>query len=481
MSELVRWEFEEVLVRQNDIWSLGALLQGRGYVNPQQRRELETVTTSGQDRGSVVDAYRNIVTTEQLDECLAMQETLTATDDELVMGWNPQSNISEEGRFAWYCAGTGDGIRAHWAQAFKKHGVFCSWIYPQLGAGFPLMDFGKATSRGFKNKIAARVTREGRLLVDIRQEQFGLFQGMNGRLDSMSIQPCPYGTAEPKSVADAAAKFIHPNTRVVYVSAPLDHLEPISGALQQVLGGTEIMSIPVIEPDAKGQFCPRPVLTSLQGVARHALKLCGPDMLVRIKAQPPKPPIWKSREFWPWAIIVLLIVILSGIETFLRVQTEKNDWNRELEDIKLSDMALLRNEARETRTEIMRLEKVLAEKERELNEKSRRKDVLNDVIRYRQELVPGLLQAISEAVPGEVQLDLLEESDDRSGFYLEGWAFRDTAGQIFADQLNDKLAPWNYKVADWQLSRSKRRFGIEGFILKGRLIKTDARVEGNDD
>ncbi|OAM90563.1 hypothetical protein AW736_07160 [Termitidicoccus mucosus] len=468
MRELVRWEFEEVFVRQNDIWPLGALLQGRSHVTPEQRRELETAAASARDRGTLLNAYRELVSREQLEECLAMQEPLTAMDDELAIGWSPQPGADEEGRFAWYCAGIGDGLRTQWVQAFKKHGVFCGWIYPQLGAGFPLVVAG----------------RDGRLLVDIRQEQFGLFQGAGGRLDSISIRSCPHGMAEPDAVAADAAKCIHPGTRVVYVSAPPEGLDPVIGALKQALGEAEIRPLPLPPPDASGvgaaPGCPPTVSASLEGVARHALRLCGPGLLARIEAQPPRPPLWKSRGFWPWAIIALVLVAMAGTELFLRVQAGRKEWALELMDIEYERQLQIKNEAVKTQTEIKHLEKVFAEKEHELMEKKRRMEVLNNVILRRQKLVPGLLEAISEAIPGEVMMDLLVENNDGSGFSLEGWALRDTEGQRFGNLLNEKLAPWNYKVGDIRLSRGKGRSGIEGFILKVRLVKTDAPGGGKD-
>lgn len=464
MNELVRWEFEEVYVRQSDMWSLGALLQGKGYVSPQQRRELEADATLGQRRVSVTDAYRSTVTPEQLEECLAMQELLLATDDELVLGWTAQSTTPEDGRFPWFCAGTGDGLRSQWVKALKKHDVTCSWVYSQLGACLPLMDDPP----------------EG-LLVDIRQEQFGLFQITNGQLDSVSTGPCLHGTAEPDTVAITVAKFMNPDIRVIHVSAPVDQLDLISDALRKMLRTVEVKSIPITDSQTQDENCPRSVLASLEGVARHAQKLCRSNALVRIEAQPPRPAMWKNRELWPWAIIVLLIVAIAGIETYTRYQTRVAKVALEDLDIEFDYRLRIQNQAREMRAQIMRLEKVSADKQHELDQLLHRIDILNNVVLYRQQLVPGLLQAIGDAVTDGVVLDMLEESNDRSGFQLEGWAMKDTQGQQFAKRLNENLAPWKYVVGSFELSRGKGRYGIKGFNLKARLIKKSSVMESSDD
>jgi hypothetical protein len=463
MKELVRWEFEEIFVQQNDIWSLGALLQGRGYVTPEQRRELESAATSSRDHGSLVNAYRDLVSREQLEECLTMQEPLMAMDDELMIGWSPLSGESEEGRFAWYCAGTSDGLCAQWVQAFKKHNVFCSGIYPQLGAAFPLVNTGEG----------------GGLLIDVRQEQFGLFQGTAGPLETLLVQACPRGTVAPELVAAAAARMINAETRVVSVSAAEECLDPILSALKQALGEVEVRSITANTGASEG-LGQSTIAASLEGVARHALRLCAPGSLVQIEAQAAAPPIWKTRAFWPWAIIVLLCITFVSIEISMHVQADRNEWKLEELDVEYDRRLAIKSEAAHTQGEIKRLEEVLSTMEAEIQQKQKRMELLGDVILYRQKLVPGVLQAIGEAIPNDVVVDLLEENADRTGFSLEGWSLRETEGQLFGNLLNEKLAPWNYKVGDIRLTRARGRLGVDGFLLKIRLIQTE-KTEGSSD
>jgi hypothetical protein len=461
MSEMVRWELEEMFALQGDIWSLGALLMGRGYIDGVRRRAVETAGTAGKGPRTGGGAYAETVTREQFDECLTLQEQLTGSDDELVTGWSCQGGGEEEGRYTWYCAGIGDGIRNQWSRAFKKHGLFLTWIYPQLGAALPLVD----------------PEREGGwLLVDIRQEQFGLFQGNKGRLNSLSIKPCRFGTVAPESVTEAVRELLHPDTRTVYLSAPADLGAEIFADLEQELGERDV-KVSLIGEAASAESCPPPVLASLRGAALHALQLSKPGVLVRIEAQEPKTPGWKRREPWPWVGMVLLAAFLAGYETYMRVQTSKNKWQLELMDIEYERKMKIKAEAQSTANEVKRLEKELADKERKLKELERQRDILNNVVRYRQELVPGILTAIGGAVNDEVVVDMIEERADRSGFTMEGWALRDTEGQLFVSRLNDALAPWKYKVDDLKLTRGKGRLDIDGFILKVALGKVEDKGE----
>ncbi len=461
MNELVRWELEEVSVRQNDIWSLGALLQGRGYVTAEQRRELEVHAESEGGHVSAVNTYRNAVSQDQFDECLGLQEILMSMDDELALGWSPQQGAPEEGQFAWYCAGAAEGVCAEWVKAFKTHEIFCSLIYPQLGAAFPLVEFGPDQTM--------------RLLVDIRQEQFGLFQGVDGRLDALSIHSCVKGAVDPQQIASAVQRFMPEETTGIYLSAPEADHATVAAALEHQLDGVEILSVPGLEPTEKK--IPPAILASLEGVARHALKKSRLGGLVGVLVQPPRPPIWKSKTFWPWAVIVGLLVALISTEISVRLRTLQR--NAELVDLEIEyELRMqIKSEASATRGDVRALDKELTEKEQEHTELMRRMEVLEDVIRYRQHLVPGVLQAIGVAIPPEVQLDSIQENEDRNGFYLEGWALRDTEAQRFGNLLNEKLAPWNYSLADLRLARGKGRLGLEGFVVKIRLVKTELQQE----
>jgi len=460
MSEMVRWELEEFFVHQNDIWSQGSLLLGRGYISAQQRREAEGGEGATPRPRSAAGVYSGIVAREQLDECLDLLEKLTAADDDLVTGWSSQAGKEEEGPFTWWGAGIGGEVRARWADAFYRHGLSLAWIYPQLGTAVSHL----ASETG------------GWMLVEVRQEQFGLFQGRGGLLTSLALKRCPFGLADPAMVAEAAHGTLLPDTEKVFLSAPTALAAPILAALGLRLDREAATLTGAGNP--AGGICPPQALLSLQGAARHALGLCPPHVLVRIQAQTPPPPLWKNRATYPWLGIGILLVAIIGNEWYLSFRTEKNTRELFREIGREKHQTQLRNEAQKTHNEAQRLQKELKEKEDELKEQERLRNILDNVIRYRQDLVPGILQALGQAVNDEVVLDLVEERDDGQGFYLEGWAIKDTAGQLFVSRLNETLAPWRYKVGEIQLVRGKGRLKIDGSVLKIWLVKTAEETAG---
>jgi hypothetical protein len=466
MGEMVRWELEELLVRQGDLWSLGGLLVGRGYLAPELRRELEGCAAGDRRARSGPSLFNEHVTADQLQECQGLQELLAAGDEELMTGCAPQGVDDEEEAetFAWWGGGVGDGIVGRWVSAFAKHGIFLGWIYPQFGPAVGLLE------------------EEGEpwLLVDVRQEQFALLQGRSGELQDLAVKPCPCGRADPERIAEAARELLRKETARIFLSASAEQAPPILEELKR-LCDREAALLPLPEGAGGEGSCTPEVLASLQGAARHALGIGKHDCLVRIEARTPLPPLWKRKQTYPWLAIILVMAGLAAYDWTLWSGTKKNRSALEVAEIEHEKGMKLQKEASAIAADGKRLQGELDAREAELKEQLRFKEILDNVVRHRQVLVPGVLRGISAAATDEVVLDFLEERGDRSGFYMEGWALRDTDGQLFAKRLNEKLAQWGYMVGDVDLSRGGGRLKIDGFILKLWLVKAAPPAEAKND
>ena len=456
IGEMARWELEEFFVRHNDIWSPGSLLMGRGCITPEQRRNVEEASSSGQRLRSA-SIYGEIAAREHIDECLELMERLVAPDDDLAIGYSPHAEEEDEGPFAWWSAAIGASIRDRWAEAFRRNGLFLAWIYPQLGAAVSHLAYEE----------------DAWLLVDVRQEQFGLFKGRGAKLISAHIKNIPFGHPDPAAIAESARSVFLPNTGKIFVSAPPEVAASISEEL--LLFGAETFSLFSLfesKNENNEEACPPGIMVSLEGSARHALGLCPASALVRISAQPPAPPIWKNKEMYPWLVIGILLIAMSANEYHMRSKAAQKELELAKAEIEHDRRAKMTKELQQSSGAAKRLETELKSKEEILQEERRLKNVFDTVIRHRQELVPGILRSIAEAVNDDVALDKVDELDNGKGFYIEGIAIRDTSGQFFVSKLNENLAPWEYKVGETQFSRAKGRLGIDWVILKIWLVKT---------
>ena len=451
MSEMVRWELEELFVEQNDIWSIGALLQGRNYLSQEQRQECEERVEAGGHRiGSNI--YNDYITSEQLGDCLSIQEQFLSQDEELAPGWSCQADSDEMESFTWLGMAIGDGIRSLWVEGCKKNDLSLNWIYPRLGCGAALI-------RDSDNWV----------LVDVTQEQYCFFIGSDNKLKSLSRKACIHGFFDAADITSSLRSTLHSDIRTIYLSCSSDQ----GVLLQQELGKCCNQKIILLgKDDLAGTLnLPHPPSVSTLGAATHSLGFVQQYLLAKVEATPPGPPLWKDKQLYPWAALVVLLITISVIETYLNKQAVANEWALELAEIDYQKKLKIKAQAQATITEVKNLEENLEEKKEELKEQQRLAVVLDTIIRKRQDLVPGIIEALGKSVNNLVVLKMLEENEDRSGFHLEGWALKDTEGQIFTQTLNQELKKWNYKLSNISLNRGKNKQDLDGFVLKLDMVK----------
>ena len=461
MSELVRWELEPIFAQQNEIWSIGALLMGRGYIDAAQRREIVTELElrggSGAGRSTVrfgeAALDLGFATREQIDECLALQEGLVLFDDEVVSGWSPQAVTQEEEReqFSWLAVGVGDAMRKQWVAAFRRHGVFLRWIYPQLGTAFAAVE---------------PVSDErDQMLVDIRQEQFVVARGWPGGLTSLRVASCRDGQANPDECAGLCHEQMRPDINKVHLAVADKLYEMISSGVERRVE-REITAVPLPgKMPAATEQTPKQILASLAGAAAHALGHGDANTLPRVEAQPPKPPLYKRKELWPYAAAGVVLLAVSGFDLSLRYETWQNRQELARLDDEYKDKLRLKKLTESTASEAKNLQQQEVDKQALLEKTRHETRILGEVIMRRQSLVPGLLRAVGDAASDEVLLDSIEEGARQSGFHLVGWSLTDTGGQLFLNRLNKTLIPWNYRVSDAQIRSGEGRLGIQGYTL----------------
>lgn len=457
MAEMVRWELEELFVEQNDIWNLGGLLTARGYLNSEQQKEIEERAAAEGVRISS-NLYAEFVTDNELQECLAVQEQLQNLDEELVTGWSSHAGPDEMESFGWFGAGVGEAIRSRWVEACRKNSLSAAWIYPRLGCPAALID-----------------EKDGWLLVDITQSQIATITGKGNRLSSFSRRLNLHGAVDQPAIISSIKDAAHGEIKTVYICAETaiggELVVQLSQALNQRI---QLLCNTVSGPESSKEKYPVEVFTA---IARHCLGFVKPHVLPRIQAVPPGPPAWKNKELYPWVALAMMLLAIGGTETYMTDQTGKMDWELTLLQIEDKKRRELEKLAQQNATEMQKWQKKLTAKEKELKRQKKLRYVLDNIILKRQELVPGIVKTLGDSVNNMVILKKIQENRDRNGFTIDGWALKDTEGQLFINKLNDGLEKWDYKVADVQLNRQQNQQGMDGVALKIRLIKGKRKKE----
>lgn len=134
MRELIQADLEPVLGEFGSLWSMGALLQARGYLTPAEREQItleEAVrrqNRSNQLRYGEIAIELGMIEREALDECLDQQAALQNLEASVMAGWRGRI---EDKHPLWLVCGVGQATYNEWREALSRRGL-------QLSATLPL-------------------------------------------------------------------------------------------------------------------------------------------------------------------------------------------------------------------------------------------------------------------------------------------------------------------------------------------------------
>lgn len=446
MKELVKWELEPLFTEQNDIWMIGAVLLGRGYITREQRQdiavnlELATSATGGRrlTRFGELAVEMGIVTRQQLDECLLLQERLVMMDEDVECGWQAEIIQDPDGteRSSWLGTAIGKSTRQKWVKAFQNNKISLDWIYPantsSLGQVMPL-------SQADGEKV----------ILEIHQEQLVCVRANSRYVVASETQKRSGMELTADICVDVCHEQMRPGVGVIYL---------VGGTPELASGIAAKLDRQVIPINDKSVY--------INAVASHLYGVSAISLGVRVKARDPSPPIYKNVEILRMAAIGIVFGGIITTETLTRMdiifkQSELARLDKEFnEKLKLNkQMQGLNNESR-------KLMRKVKDKQVEVSEISKKLAVINNILIDRLELVPGLLVALKSSISDEVVIDgMIEDRAKTNTFILAGWALTDTSAQLFVNNLNSNLARWGLMVVDDAVIRQSNAYGVDGYMV----------------
>ena len=454
MQELVRWELEPLLVQQNDSWSVGALLEGRGFLTPEQRREVaveaELAAAEGGRRRIArfgeLAVEKGFVTSAQVEECLRMRDTLVVEDDELRSGWQAQAPEGSAGeqQVPWLACGIGSEIRRRLQTALRENRITLDWIYPELGTSFPLLP---------NNQV--RVSSQ--LLIECHREQICCVSGAGGLISTLRYAPLREREITAETLAEVAREEITRSPDQIWLMCEGPGARALAAELANLTGR------PVQEiADAEG---------GLAGAASHLMGLAPTSSAVRLDGKDPAPPIWRNADLVRIAAAVAAVAAVGTTDVLMTSQLESKQ-NRLVElETAYSEQLELNKKLRIVANEAGRL--AAHRDKRKLQVEAAREELalIEDVLIRRRKDVPRLLEAVVNSINDEVVIDSINESADAVGnFTIAGWALTDTSAQLFTNRLDRTLESLELTVTDQRLRRAVGRFGLDGYSIDLRLI-----------
>jgi len=451
MKELVKWELEPLFTEQNDIWMIGAVLLGRGYITREQRQdiavnlELATSATGGRrlTRFGELAVEMGIVTRAQLDECLLLQERLVMMDEDAECGWQAEIIQDPDGaeRSAWLGTAIGQSTRQKWVKAFQNNKISLDWIYP-------------ANTSSIGQIMPSAQTEGEKVILEVHQEQLVCIRANNRYVLACHTQKRNGMELTADVCVDACHEQMRPGISVIY----------LVGGSPELASGIAVKLDRQVIPINDKQVYLKAVTTHLFGGAAGSLG-------VRVKAKDPSPPVYKNFEFLRLAAIGIVLGGIIGTEALTRYDILKKEQELERLDKEFNEKLKINKQMQGLNTQTKKLLSKVKEKQAEVSETTKKLAVINDILIDRLDLVPGLLTALKSSISDEVVIDaIIEDRAKTNHFLLSGWALTDTSAQLFVNNLNSSLSRWELMVIDDAVIRQSNTFGVAGYMLTLMII-----------
>ena len=450
MLNMVKYELEELFLSQTEFVDMGSLLQDSGCISMEERKRAEESGRPGD--ASVFEA---IAGKEDLAKAHTLLDSVSELSDDLVTGWAPFGATGEEsGSFMWMGAGIDNTIRQMWNRAFAQNKLSCAWYFPRLGVANAMIE----------------PPSEGWLFLDVCQDRFALFDGYGKRIESVSMKPLKHGTVDIALLTEVVERSIRPGTSHIFISFPPFFNQVFEGFMEffeskNIKVRLAAQGMPGAYKDFSG------VYPSMAGACASFFNAgLGVTGLVKIDAGDPPPPVWKSANFWVASLLIVVLCVIVGSETYLNKRANEMEWALELAEMEFKKKMKMKRdlESNFREAEAVRLE--YEKKTGTLEEAKRLKDLLENVIMARRNEVPDILEAIGSTVTDEILIIGISEENRRTTLVIQTWSLESSDAQGFAKNLGAALKKWEFHVADTRVTESSFS-GIDGYYAEIKIVR----------
>lgn len=456
MCEMIRWELEAYLAQTPSSRPLGEILVGRGYLKYDDvARLLEQQAcreSCGEGRVRLGDlaVQMNLITANQRDECVAMQEGFTdLPDDDCVCGWQaaaqPSSTLS--GQFRWLACGTGKTIRDRWARGFSEAGLELTAIYPLVG-------FSAAALNGCGSADPTAV-------IDLQPGMVCATRLDDGEIESIHMH---YLSGAPLSAEACMQAVGRTPVSHLWLSGRTCMVPELAGELADRFG-LDSQTIPVEASDRESTGSREDSLAPLVAAARHCL-LADPHAAC-IPARERAAPLWKRPLAHTACLVLVFVLALAGVDWFARaaLQEAAVAHTAALGEYDQWDIDRERLEGRIRTVERMQQERET--RQQELAHTRAKIDFLETALSERERFVLELLQAVAASTSEEVVVDSIREED--RAVHVVGWSLSQDAAQKFVRAVAAAAPRWGLSVRDDPIQEDQGRLGLSGYGIDIRM------------
>lgn len=449
LLEMLRWEMEGVVAMQSPNWDLGWLLMGRGYITPEQREELVHLLTeekqlSAQHGGrspmrlGEVAIREQMVSKEQIAECLQIQQKLQLADQRLLTHWRPQPK--EESPYSdddlgdaqkFLCSAMPVAQHQQWLDAVKKVSgssglpkLNLRQVYPFAGSSLPLLESSDTV-----------------LLTEFHKAYVFCAVLQDNQIRDVAMVKCSSHLLDANAVAEVVSvgTFAEANRWLVSdcdsaFSEQIDRLEALLQLDAEPLTQAAADKI----PSGRGE------LLAELGVARHFLG-GSPLSIAPLTGMPPPDPIYRSNGFKIAMAACALPLLIAAYEGFFYWKLDQLQGELISSERQLELMEEKRDRQRKEFSDARKNIDAYLQKNALLGVLQSEKQLVEQVIVKRQSFVERLLPVLSESINDGVVLESMKESAWYE-FSITGKAVDQASIDDFNQVLSISLEPLNMYI-----------------------------------
>lgn len=468
MRELLQADLEPALAEFGSLWSMGGLLQARGFLTVAEREQV-TMEESirRQQRGSQlrygeIAIELGLIDRGALDECLDLQASLQNLDAQLAAGWRGRY---EDKHPLWLVCGVGETTHDEWREALAEHGI-------RLKASLPLAWLASAVAPA--PEIAADRRRESWSVdLELHAEEVVAIQRRNGLILSTRSE----GRVERVLSPDWLHRMVADWTSEARVDMRLHCLHAIDDPAVDDLA--ENLSLLTGHPCgichfAQTQSAIRCNLLREAGATAPSLPRISPADL---RGNPLNTP--DARRFLALGGVLLALLAVEGWQRYRLAGLERkmadfhaNEKKRAATvqmttqaNLQLADLAKNLDSSRRE------LEPVLAEHSRLIRITTMRKDL------------PDLMFQLAQAVGNDAVIEEIHNDSTQSqapAIQVVAWSPSYTGAQDFVNRMAALAREKAYGVAQMEIKERRGRDNRKGHEVKFWLLFEENELEGNE-
>lgn len=448
MRELVQADLEPVLAEFGSLWSLGALLQARGHLSPEDRERImveESLRREGKHtplRYGETALELGLIERGTLDACLDMQAQLQHLEATIVSGWRGRF---EDGQALWLAAGIGQGMYEEWREALAErhlHLTAClplAWLLSETDTGEP----GRKESTG--THVALELHREEVVAVHRRQGQV-----LAARSESRMERPLG-----PDWLARLVADWANDGRCSIELICLHAEDEAAAQSIRDDLGLCTGQPIGVRHAEASRNSLWRHLMAQAEAPG---------STLPRIVERELRGSLWANHDVRRLALLGAALLLLGATEGWQRYQLHSMETKIANRNKAEHDKAQGIQQQIKFNAELTELARNLDATRKKLEPLVNEQERLNLLMAMRRNL-PDLLAMLAQSVGNDAVLESVRNSkgdSNAAAIQVVAWSPSYTGAQAFADTVGVMSRNLGYGVVQTEIVQRKGRSNKAG-------------------